>query len=75
LGQNKERLTVSEGIAIIDKAGVIEIHIDRPDKKNALTGAMYRAMTAALADASARDDIGVVLIAGRGDAFCAGNDL
>jgi len=66
---------VSEGIAIIDKAGVIEIHIDRPDKKNALTGVMYRAMTAALADASARDDIGVVLIAGRGDAFCAGNDL
>jgi enoyl-CoA hydratase/carnithine racemase len=54
---------------------VIEIHIDRPDKKNALTAAMYRAMTAALAEASSRADIDVVLIAGKGDAFCAGNDL
>lgn len=66
---------MSEGIAIVENQGVIEIHIDRPDKKNALTAAMYRAMTAALADASARDEIGVVLFAGKGDAFCAGNDL
>lgn len=73
--QNKERLAVNDDITIIDDAGVIEIQIDRPDKKNALTGPMYRAMIAALADASARPDIGAVLIAGRGDAFCAGNDL
>lgn len=66
---------MSEGIAIVEHQGVIEIHIDRPDKKNALTAAMYRAMTAALADASARDEIGAVLFAGQGDAFCAGNDL
>ncbi|WP_313801605.1 enoyl-CoA hydratase-related protein [Sphingobium sp.] len=66
---------MSEGIAIVEHQGVIEIHIDRPDKKNALTAAMYRAMTAALADASARAEIGVVLFAGKGDAFCAGNDL
>lgn len=66
---------MSEGIAIVENQGVIEIHIDRPDKKNALTAAMYRAMTAALADASARDEIGVVFFAGKGDAFCAGNDL
>ncbi|WP_145201990.1 enoyl-CoA hydratase-related protein [Sphingobium sp. B2] len=66
---------MSEHIAVIEQAGVLEIHIDRPDKKNALTAAMYRAMTAALADASDRADIGAVLFAGRGDAFCAGNDL
>lgn len=66
---------MSEGIALVEGAGVIEIHIDRPEKKNALTAAMYRTMTAALADASQRDDIGVVLFAGKGDAFCAGNDL
>ena len=66
---------MSDHIAIIETNGVLEIHIDRPDKKNALTGPMYRAMIAALADASARPEIGVVLFAGRGDAFCAGNDL
>jgi enoyl-CoA hydratase/carnithine racemase len=62
-------------IQVVETDGVIEIHIDRPDKKNALTGAMYRAMTGALADASARGDIGAVLFAGEGDAFSAGNDL
>ena len=66
---------MSENVAIIENEGVVEIHLDRPDKKNALTGAMYRAMIAALADASAREAVGAVLIAGRGDAFCAGNDL
>ena len=53
---------MSDHIAIIEEQGVMEIHIDRPDKKNALTGAMYRTMTAALADASMRADIGAVLI-------------
>ena len=66
---------MSNGIEIIEQGGVLEIHIDRPDKKNALTAAMYDSMTAALSDASGRSDIGAVLIAGKGDAFCAGNDL
>ncbi|BAV66020.1 enoyl-CoA hydratase [Sphingobium cloacae] len=66
---------MSEGINLAESEGVIEIHIDRPDKKNALTAAMYHAMTAALADASRRSDVGAVLIAGKGSDFCAGNDL
>jgi enoyl-CoA hydratase/carnithine racemase len=66
---------MSEAIIVADRDGVLEIGINRPDKKNALTSAMYRAMTAALADASARADVGAVLIVGEGDAFCAGNDL
>ena len=70
---------MTDGIMIVEgdgaSRGVLEIRINRPDKKNALTGAMYRVMTAALADASARADIGVVLFTATGDAFCAGNDL
>ena len=66
---------MSDGIERIERDGVMEIHIDRPGKKNALTTPMYRAMTTALADAAARADIGAVLLAGKGDAFCAGNDL
>lgn len=66
---------MADGVEVIETGRVVEIHINRPDKKNALTAAMYRAMTAALADASARADIDVVLVAGKGDAFCAGNDL
>jgi enoyl-CoA hydratase/carnithine racemase len=66
---------MTEGVERIEADGVIELHLDRADKKNALTAAMYRALTAALADASTRNDIAAVLIAGKGDAFCAGNDL
>ncbi len=66
---------MGQDVIIIESDGVIEIHLDRPDKKNALTAAMYRTMTATLADASARSDVAAILFAGRGDAFCAGNDL
>ncbi|QSR20315.1 enoyl-CoA hydratase-related protein [Novosphingobium sp. KA1] len=64
-----------QGVEVTGQAGLVEIHMDRPEKKNALTASMYGAMTAALEEASARADIGAVLIAGRGDAFSAGNDL
>lgn len=66
---------IGEGVETIDSGGVIEIHLDRADKKNALTACMYRTMTAALGEATQRADIDAVLIAGKGDAFCAGNDL
>ncbi len=55
--------------------GILELRLARPDKKNALTNAMYRALTAALAEASADPAITAVLIGGEGDAFCAGNDI
>ena len=55
--------------------GVATIEIARPEKKNALTVAMYQAMTAAL-DA-ARADVGVraVLISGQPGIFTSGNDI
>lgn len=55
--------------------GVASIEIARPEKKNALTAAMYQAMADALA--AARDDKSVraVLIHGQPDIFTSGNDL
>jgi enoyl-CoA hydratase/carnithine racemase len=66
---------MTEGVERIESDGVIELHLDRADKKNALTAAMYRTLTAALADASSNPEIAAVLIAGKGGAFSAGNDL
>lgn len=54
---------------------VMEIVWNRPDKKNALSNAMYRAATAALARAAEDRSIRVVLIAAEGDSFTSGNDL
>src|SRR5262245_12865130 len=52
-----------------------KIRMNRPDKKNALTLAMYEAMAAAIEDAGSADSVRCVLIAGAPEVFCAGNDL
>jgi enoyl-CoA hydratase/carnithine racemase len=55
--------------------GVARIEIARPEKKNAITMAMYQQMADAIA--AAHDDGGVraILIHGQPDIFTAGNDL
>jgi len=66
---------MTEHLQRSEKDGVIELRLVRPDKKNALTQAMYAGMTEALAEASRREDIAAVLFSGEGDSFCSGNDL
>ena len=58
-----------------NKDGILRIEIDRPDKKNALTAAMYQAMADAIKAAEADSTVRVVLIHGKADLFTAGNDL
>ena len=55
--------------------GVATITIDRPDKKNAITGAMYEALVANLRKAADDRAVRSVIITGAGSAFTAGNDL
>jgi enoyl-CoA hydratase/carnithine racemase len=55
--------------------GVLAIMLSRPQKKNALTAAMYRQLREALALASAEASIHAVLLEGEGEDFCAGNDI
>src|SRR5882724_8148127 len=49
--------------------------LQRPEKKNALTGAMYDALSDALVQAEADTSVRVILFQGDGDSFTAGNDL
>lgn len=55
--------------------GVLLVRIDRPDRKNALTLAMYAALAAALEEADRNPDIRVVVLTGGGDSFTSGNDI
>ncbi|MFZ1642795.1 MAG: enoyl-CoA hydratase [Candidatus Contendobacter sp.] len=55
--------------------GVLRVCIQRPDKKNALTLAMYAALTAALDEAARDSTIRVVVLTGGGDSFTSGNDI
>ncbi|MBG6080870.1 enoyl-CoA hydratase/carnithine racemase [Rubrivivax gelatinosus] len=56
-------------------AGVATIEIARPEKKNALTIAMYEAMAAALEAAVADPAVRAVLITGQPGIFTSGNDI
>lgn len=55
--------------------GILTITINRPEKKNALTSAMYAAMADALEAAETDAAVRVIVFAGNGGAFTAGNDL
>ncbi len=55
--------------------GVARIQIARPEKKNAITAAMYQAMADALATAQNDPAARAILIHGHKDIFTAGNDL
>ena len=54
---------------------VATLSFNRPDKKNAITAAMYAAMAEGLSAAEADDAVRVIVIRGEGGAFTAGNDL
>jgi enoyl-CoA hydratase/carnithine racemase len=66
---------MSEHIKLSQHDGVLEIIFARPDKKNALTNAMYRTAREALESAQKDNSIRVVLFGAEGNAFTAGNDL
>jgi enoyl-CoA hydratase/carnithine racemase len=55
--------------------GVYTIEIARPEKKNAITGDMYKAMAAGLNAADADAAVRAVLITGQPGIFTSGNDL
>jgi enoyl-CoA hydratase/carnithine racemase len=55
--------------------GIVTIEFNRPDKKNAITAAMYQAMADALKDAEGDTSVRAILIIGKPEIFTAGNDL
>jgi enoyl-CoA hydratase/carnithine racemase len=55
--------------------GVATLEIARPEKKNAITVAMYQAMADALKAAKADSAVRAVLITGQPGIFTSGNDL
>jgi len=67
--------TMTPHVVVQDDGAVRVVRMNRPDKKNALTGDMYAAMADALAAANKSPAIRCLLIAGAPGVFCAGNDL
>ena len=61
---------------LVEKRGhVLIVTMNRPEAKNALTGAMMAGMTAAWDQVDADPEIRACVLTGAGGAFCAGADL
>ena len=58
-----------------DARGVVTVTLNRPEKHNALSGAMIEELTACAADLAGDAAVRVVVLTGAGRSFCAGGDL
>lgn len=66
---------MSEYIKSDTADGILTLTISRPEKKNALTVAMYAALADSISQADDDESVRVILITGSEDSFTAGNDF
>ncbi|MEQ1619158.1 MAG: enoyl-CoA hydratase-related protein [Terricaulis sp.] len=67
---------MSENHILVTRAdGVLELRFNRPEKKNAITNAMYGALADAILDAADDSEIHAILFTAAGDFFTSGNDI
>jgi len=66
---------MSEQLRVTAADGICEIRFNRPEKRNAITLAMYETFAHALRAAQEDAAVRAVLLSGEGASFCAGNDL
>ena len=64
-----------EAIDLEIKEKILTITLNRPEKKNAINNVMMNELNYSLAFAKQEDSIRVIVIAAKGDIFCAGADL
>jgi enoyl-CoA hydratase/carnithine racemase len=55
--------------------GILRVQLNRPEKLNAMTSAMYTRLAEIFREADQDEAVRVVLWSGAGNAFCAGNDV
>lgn len=66
---------MSEHVRVERNGPVLAITLARPDRRNAITVAMYAALADAIEGADRDQDIRVITFRGEGQDFAAGNDL
>lgn len=66
---------MSEVLSETVAAGVVQITMNRPDRKNALDRASYAGLIAAIAAAEADASVRAILLTGAGGTFTSGNDI
>jgi enoyl-CoA hydratase/carnithine racemase len=66
---------VTDHVLVERSEKLLVLTLNRPDKKNALTRAMYKTLATEISNADDDPDVRCILIMANGDMFTAGNDL
>ena len=66
---------MSEHVRVENEGGVLAVTLARPERRNAITIAMYSALADAVESAAKDESIRVITFRGEGQDFAAGNDL
>jgi 2-(1,2-epoxy-1,2-dihydrophenyl)acetyl-CoA isomerase len=74
MGRRALETGTNDLIATIED-GVAALTMNRPERRNALSGAMLSALGSTLAQCELDGDVACVVITGAGGAFCAGGDV
>ena len=75
-GRGRRQLTMADDILVaVDAAGVAVVTLNRPEKRNVVSLAMWRHLGEIYRDFSRRDDVRVVILTGAGGHFCGGADI
>ncbi|WP_103098166.1 crotonase/enoyl-CoA hydratase family protein [Novosphingobium guangzhouense] len=64
-----------EEVLLADRDGVLEVTINRPEQRNAMTKAVAEAIAAAMDQLESSDHLRCAILTGAGGSFCAGMDL
>lgn len=66
---------MSDRVTMTIEGGVADVRLNRPEKMNALDGAMFRAIADAGEELKSSSEVRAVVLSGEGRAFCAGLDF
>lgn len=66
---------MSEEVLVEVRGGVLEVTINRPEQRNAMTKAAAQAIAAAMDQLDAEPELRCAILTGAGGTFCAGMDL
>jgi enoyl-CoA hydratase/carnithine racemase len=69
-------VSMSDRVTInVDERGIADVRMNRPEKRNALDGAMFAGLRDAGEQLKAMPNVRVVVLSGEGESFCAGLDF
>ncbi len=66
---------MTDHISVSREGAILRLAFNRPEKKNAITAAMYAVLADGLSGADKDDAVRVVMFEARGDFFTSGNDI